>query len=166
MPDSASQRGGPSAIRKSESPLSIESLPWSVRGTAALAWLVATLALVGGASRWLSPDGRWSDLAFGIALASGAAYLGMALTRQATFAWDACRRIAAATGAINAITMPAFLFAWVGGLALAPPTEAPQYHTHVILLATAVVATATPWAIYLALDGANVRRWIDTSNAG
>lgn len=165
MPSSRSTRDTRIAARQRKAEPRSETLVWSVKATAALAWLVATMAIVAGGSRWLSADGRWSDLAFGIALGSGAAYLGMALTRQAVFAWDACRRIAVATGAINAITLPAFLIAWLGSLAFPQGTATLDYHTQVLLLATAVVATATPWAIYFALDGDTVRRWIGEADA-
>lgn len=156
----------PASPRRHEQGSDGSGTPWAVRATAALAWLLATLCFAMGGSHWLSADGTFGDLAFAVLMGTGAAYLGMSLTRKAAFAWHVCRKVALFSGAINTVTMPLFLIAWAAGAVLTPfSVPDVSASTRAIMLLTAFISTVTPWAVFVALGDDRVRRWIDAEEA-
>lgn len=136
-----------------------DATPWVVRATAAIAWLVATLALVGVAAEAGNPAQGLADVVFWVTLASGAAYLGMALCRRTRVAWLACLRIALGCGVANTVVLAVLvgcLLAGVESAAIERFAPAVGWESIAALVALAGV----PWLLFFGLRGPSVRAWI------
>ena len=134
--------------------------PRTVRASAALAWLVAAVCFVRAASLWFGGVQDFADSVFFLGLGGGAAYLGLALPRRVVSAWRTCRQLAAATGTINMVVLPALVVA--GGLAVGYRLWSgvdPALADWTVKLCVAAVATAVPWMFYHALGDDRVRSW-------
>jgi hypothetical protein len=134
--------------------------PPVVRASAALAWLVSAFCMLRAASLWLGDVRDFADAVFFLGMGGGAAYLGMALPRRVVSAWRTCRQLAAATGTINMVVLPALVVA--GGLAVGFRLWSgldPSLADWAVKLCVAAVAAALPWMFYHALGDDRVRSW-------
>jgi hypothetical protein len=134
--------------------------PPIVRATAALAWLVSAVCFIRAASLWFGGVQEFADSVFFLGLGGGAAYLGLALPRRVVSAWRTCRDLAAATGTINMVVLPALVVA--GALAVGFRLYSgldPSLADWTVKLCVAAVATAVPWMFYHALGDDRVRSW-------
>ncbi|MEN0109214.1 MAG: hypothetical protein AAF805_00680 [Planctomycetota bacterium] len=138
-----------------------QATPWAVRASAAIAWLIASLALARAASEAVAPTGCVACAAGLIGFGAWAAYLGMALTRRASDAWRCCREIARFAGLVNVGLVPAVV---VAALLLGPTgvIEGLGWQTIDSLASLAtllLVVGVAPAAVYFALGSAEARSW-------
>lgn len=134
--------------------------PPVLKAIAGIAWLVFAYSLMCAGAAFLAPHQHPVDAGFLIGLAGGSAYLALMIPRRVTSAWKACRSVAAVSGTVNLIVLPAMLMLWAFGLALGYSFGIEVAHAEwVRILASAAAATALPWAFYFALDDPRVRSW-------
>ena len=159
MPDSPSTYPPQRSSSKRHQPASIVAPP-AVRASAALAWLVAAFCLLRAATLWYGDVRDFADAVFFLGMGGGAAYLGMALPRRVVSAWRTCRQLAAATGTINMVVLPALVVA--GGIAVGFRLWSgldPALADWTVKLCVAGAAAALPWMFYHALGDDRVRSW-------
>ena len=134
--------------------------PPVLKATAGIAWLVFAYSLLCASPAFLDPASSTIDARFLVGLAGGSAYLALMLPRRVTSAWKTCRSIAAVSGTVNMVVLPALLMLWGFGITLGYSFGVEVAHAEwVRILASAAAATALPWAFYFALDDPRVRSW-------